>query len=194
MLDQFCDDLLLDHSVNIRRQGLLNFLVCSPEWGLIVQSQTGSPIVFSIFTDNLNDETECTLTKFMDNIKLKESQIHYKEEPPYRETSTCWKTKPTRTVQDLTKINIKSYTWDGIIPHSSNSWGLTALICSSAEDDLTVLLESKLTMSEQHALAAMKINLRNLSEMTLTVYHNTLLSFECNCLYTSFAINYLLYD
>lgn len=35
----------------------------------------------------------------MDNIKLEESQIHYKEEPPYKETPTCWKTKPTRTVR-----------------------------------------------------------------------------------------------
>lgn len=66
-------------------------------WWLMVQSQTGSPIVFSIFIYNLNEETECTLTKFLDNTKLEESQIHYEEEPPYRETSTCWKTKPTRT-------------------------------------------------------------------------------------------------
>lgn len=63
----------------------------------MAESQIGSPITFSIFIDNLDDEIECILTKFMDDIKLEERQIHQKEEPPYKETSTCWKTKPTRT-------------------------------------------------------------------------------------------------
>lgn len=62
----------------------------------MAQSQTGSPIIFSMFIDNLDDEITCTLTKFMDDIKLEESHIHQKEEPPHRKTSTCWKTKPTR--------------------------------------------------------------------------------------------------
>lgn len=57
-----------------------------------MKAQTGSPIIFSTFIDNLDDEIECTLTKFIDDAKLEESQIHQKEEPPYRQTTTSSKT------------------------------------------------------------------------------------------------------
>lgn len=40
----------------------------------MAQSQIGSLIIFSIFIDNLDDEIECILTKFIDDTKLEESQ------------------------------------------------------------------------------------------------------------------------
>lgn len=116
----------------------------------MAERQIDSPIIF--FIDNLGDKIEYTLSKFVDHNKLEESQIQQKEEPPYRETSTCWKTKPTRTACELIKINIPSCTWDGITPHGNNSWGLTAVVCSSAEED------QRLNLASYPRVAAMKRN------------------------------------
>lgn len=73
-----------------------------------------------VFTDNLDDKIEYIFSKFMDHNKQMESQTQ-KEEPPYSETSTCWKPKPTRVACELIKKpHILNPEWN-----RSNSWGLT---------------------------------------------------------------------
>lgn len=131
------------------------------------------------FIDNLDDEIECTLSEFMDDIKLEERQIPQKEVPPNRETSTGWKTKPTRTVGGLRKINIKSCTWDVIM--AIRVWELTGLARSSPKDNLGVPVESKLNISHQNTLATMQ---RNPFEMATA--SSKWRRQEYNCLYTNF--------
>lgn len=99
----------------------------------MVERQIDCPVVF--FIDNLDDKIKYILSKFMDHNKLVESQIEQKEEPRYSETSMYWKPKPTRTACELIKINITSCSRYGSIPHHSNSWGVTGVVCNSAEED-----------------------------------------------------------
>lgn len=59
------------------------------------------------------------------SLKWKERQVFGKEEPPFRETLTAWEIGPTRIARGLTKINMKSCTWNGKILSGRTGWGLT---------------------------------------------------------------------
>lgn len=85
----------------------------------------------------MDDRIECKPTKLAGGAKLwgkvgKERKIYWNEEPLHRETLPGLETCPTRIVWGLTKINVKSCTWDGIIPNSSTGlwvirWGAALL-------------------------------------------------------------------
>lgn len=89
-------DQLTSGSVSVRRQ--LRDVVndSKPSCQPVTSGVTLGHILLSVFIDDIDYETECTLTKFMDDIKPEERQIHQKEVPPYRETPADQKMQPIR--------------------------------------------------------------------------------------------------
>ncbi|KAK4827069.1 hypothetical protein QYF61_013710 [Mycteria americana] len=109
------------------------------------QGSIVGPMLFNIFTNDLDDRIESTLTKFANDTKLS-------GEVDMSEGRAILQRDLDRLEEWVKPISAKSCTWDDITK------GSVWMGSSLAERDLGVLVDKKLNMSQQCTAAAMKAN------------------------------------
>jgi len=119
----------------------------------VFQELVLGPVLFNIFTDNLDDGTECTLNKFTDNKKLQGIAIiptdcmAFHGELDGLERWDVW---------NLMKFNKKRRA----LHPARHQYMLraTQMESSSAEKDIGVLVDTKLNSSQQCVVTAKNTN------------------------------------
>lgn len=91
------------------------------------------PILFSILVNDLDVETECTLSRFAREQNQDWRLIHHVVVLPFRGTRTGWRMGLRGVSSRSAKGNVQSCIWGGVSTGTSRCWGAGQLQSSSAE-------------------------------------------------------------
>jgi len=119
----------------------------------VPQGSVLGPVMFNFFINDLDEATECTLSKFADDTKLGGVADTQEGCAAIQQDLDRLESWAERNVKNFSNSKCRVL---HLGRNNSNRLGDDLLQSSSMERDLGVLVDDKLTMSQQCALAAKK--------------------------------------
>ncbi|PKU27795.1 rna-directed dna polymerase from mobile element jockey- hypothetical protein [Limosa lapponica baueri] len=124
----------------------------------VPQGSVPGPILFNVFINDIDSGIECTLSKFADDTNLSGAVDSLRKGMPSRGTWTGWRSEHHVNLLKFNKDRCKVLHLDQGNPQYHCRLGDEWIESSPAEEDLRALVDKKLDMTWQCALAAHKTN------------------------------------